>query len=90
MPEGAKRSRTFRRIRRKTPGGRNVLRYEKRKPKKAKCSSCGAGLAGVPRERDFKMQNMGKTQKRPSRAYGGMLCSKCTKDLLKKKARLSK
>ena len=90
MPEGAKRSRTFRRIKRKTPGGRTVLRYEKRKPKKAKCANCGAKLAGVPRERDFKMQNMAKTQKRPSRAYGGKLCTRCTRELLKQKARLSK
>lgn len=87
MPEGAKKSRTFRRIKRKTPGGRTVLRYEKRKPRKARCSNCGKDLAGVPRERDFKMQNMPKTMKRPSRAYGGKLCSKCTREHLKQKAR---
>lgn len=90
MPEGSKRSRTFRRIYKKTPGGRNVLRYEKRKPRKARCSNCGTVLAGVPRVRDFKMQNMAKTKKRPSRAYGGVLCSKCTRNLLKQKARLLK
>lgn len=87
MPEGSKRSRTLRRIFVKTPGGRNVLRYKKRKPKKASCANCGKNLSGIPRERPYKMQNMAKTMKRPSRAYGGNLCSKCTRELLKQKAK---
>ncbi len=90
MPEGSKKSRTFRRVKIKTPGGKSVLRYKKRKPSKAKCANCGAKLAGVPRERDFKIQNMAKTQKRPSRAFGGNLCSRCTREYLKQKARLLK
>ena len=87
MPEPSKRSRTFRRIRIKTPGGRNILSFRKRKPSKATCSNCGKVLSGVPRARDYKMQNMAKTEKRPSRAYGGNLCSKCSRALIKAKAR---
>jgi ribosomal protein L34E len=33
---------------------------------------------------------MAKTKKRPSRIYGGMLCSKCSREVLKQKARVSK
>ncbi len=77
MPAGRYKSRTFRRVYTKTPGGRTVLHYSKRKPGKAKCASCGIQLAGVPRERPYKMQNMPKTKKRPERPYGGYLCSKC-------------
>ena len=90
MPEGAKRSRTFRRLRLKTPGGRNILSFRKRKPSKAKCAECGKVLAGVPRARDHKIQNMAKTEKRPSRAYGGNLCSKCSRAILKEKAKAIK
>lgn len=87
MPEGAKKSRTFRRVNVKTPGGKTILSYRKRKPSKAKCSNCGKVLSGVPRARDYKIQNMAKTEKRPSRAYGGNMCSKCSRDLIKEKAR---
>ena len=70
-----------------TPGGKNKIHYRKRKPSKAKCGRCGAVLKGVPRERPFKMQNMPKTKKRPERPYGGVLCSRCMRDTIIKKAR---
>ena len=71
----------------KVPGGRTVIHFKKKKPAKAKCGKCGAFLPGVARERPYKMQNMPKTAKRPERPYGGNLCSKCTRALLKAKAR---
>jgi large subunit ribosomal protein L34e len=79
MVEGKKRSRTFRRVFKKTPGGKTKKFYLKRKPGKAQCADCGAYLKGVPRERPYKMQNMPKTKKRPERPYGGKLCSICTR-----------
>lgn len=81
------RSRSFRRIKVKTPGGRVVIHYRRKKPKIAHCANCGAILKGVPRERPFKMQNMPKTKKRPERPFGGTLCSKCTRSLMKQKAK---
>lgn len=77
MPAPRYRSRSLRRIYRKTPGGRTVLRYEKRKPSKAQCGGCGAVLKGMLRERPYKMRKTVKTKKRPERPYGGVLCSKC-------------
>lgn len=71
----------------KVPGGRTVIHFKKKKPSKARCSNCGALLKGVPRERPHKMQNMAKSRKKPERPYGGNLCSKCTRNLLRKKAR---
>ena len=71
----------------KVPGGRTVIQFKKKKPSKAKCAKCGALLKGVPRERPHKMQNMDKSKKKPERPYGGYYCSKCTRDLLKSKAR---
>lgn len=83
MPAGRFKSRTFRRIPRKTPGGRVSLQYRKRKPSKAVCGKCGALLAGVPRERPFKMMNMPKSAKRPERPFGGVLCSACMRKKIK-------
>ena len=87
MVRGMFKSRTFRRVSVKTPGGKTVKHYKKRKPSKAVCGSCGAELKGVPRERPYKMQNMPKTAKRPERPYGGVLCSRCTRVLVTEKAK---
>jgi large subunit ribosomal protein L34e len=35
----------------------------------------------------LKMKNMPKSSKRPERPYGGVLCSACTRKLLKSKVR---
>ena len=87
MPCGRYKSRTFRRVYVKTPGNRTVIHYKRRKPAKAQCAGCGKILAGVPRELNFKMQNMPKTAKRPQRIFGGTLCSRCTRAKIIEKAR---
>jgi large subunit ribosomal protein L34e len=79
MVAGRHKSRSLRRVFKRTPGGKTVVRFEKRKPKIAHCAACGAKLKGVPRERPYKMHNMPKTKKRPQRPYGGVLCSSCAR-----------
>ena len=85
MPSGHHKSRTFRRVFTVVPGNRVALHYKKRKPHIAHCGNCGSPLKGVPRERPYKMRNLAKTQKRPERPYGGVLCSKCLRSLIKEK-----
>ena len=51
MPANRFRSRSYKRVNTKTPGGVNVLRYKKKKPSKHVCAECGAVLHGVPRGR---------------------------------------
>lgn len=87
MPSGKHKSHTFRKVFVKTPGGRTVVHYRRRKPAKAKCGNCKAQLMAVPRERPSKMVNLPKTKKRPERPYGGVLCSKCLRERLKLQAR---
>ena len=87
MPTPQQRSRSLRKIVRKAPGGRLLIHYEKKKPKKAHCSTCGKQLAGVPRERSTKMRNLGKTEKRPERMFGGVKCGQCVRRMLMEKAR---
>jgi len=74
----------------RTPGSRTVVHFKSKKPSKAKCGKCGKVLAGVPRELPSKLKNLPKTKKRPERPYGGVLCSKCTRALMKQKARAKK
>ena len=87
MPAGKHKSGRYRKIFVKTPGSKTTVHFRERKPSKAVCGRCKKQLAGVPRERPAKMVNMPKTHKRPDRPYGGVLCSKCTRELLREKAR---
>ncbi len=85
MVEGKRKSRSLRRVHKKVPGGRTVIHYEPRKPKQAKCGSCGKALHGIPRELPSKFRNLPKSQKRPERPYGGVLCSKCMRQKILEK-----
>lgn len=82
------KSKSLRKVYVKTPK-KVVIHYRRRKPKIAKCGKCGKQLKGVPRELPYKMRGMAKTKKRPERPYGGVLCSKCMRALLKEKLRVS-
>ena len=77
MVEGKHKSRSLRRVFKKTPGGDTVVHYRQRKPSVAKCGECGAVLHGIPRGNNSKVGKLSKTQRRPERPFGGVLCSKC-------------
>ena len=82
------KSRSFRRIKVKTPGNRNTTHYVKRKPSKAKCGNCGRPLLGVTRVRASELKRIPKTQKRPQRPFGGVLCSVCSKRVIIDRTRI--
>jgi len=82
-----RRSRSYRRIMVKVPGGTTRLVYKKRKPDRAVCSSCGDVLKGMSSMIHSKLKNTAKSKKRPERPYGGVLCSKCMRKLLISKVR---
>jgi len=86
MVQGRYKSRTFRKVKVKTATGVNV-QYRLRKPKAARCAICHSVLKGTPRQRPVKMKNMPKSSKRPERPYGGVLCSKCTREQIKMQTR---
>ena len=60
MPANRFRSRSYKRMRKNTPGGENVLRYKKKKPSKHVCAECGAVLHGVPRGRPYEIRKLSK------------------------------
>ncbi len=87
MPRGMHKSRTQRRVFVKTPGNRTTIHYRLKTPEKAKCGKCGAVLAGVASKRPVQMAKLSKSEKRPERPYGGVLCSKCTRNVMREKAK---
>ena len=89
MPAPRFRSTSYRRVQRRVPGGRSGTHYLHRKPKQAHCAGCGKVLPGIPRERPYKMRNMALSLKRPSRPFGGTLCSSCMRKEMVSRARSS-
>jgi len=75
-------------VKRRTPKGRTSIHYLKQKPKKATCARCRASLGGVPRAIPSRLKKMTRSQRRVSRKFGGVLCSKCVRVVEKYKARL--
>lgn len=86
MVSGRHKSRTYRRVKVKTTKG-VVIQYRKRKPKQAHCAKCRKPLKGVARGRPYQIKKISKTQRRPQRPFGGMLCSKCMRDKIKEQVR---
>jgi large subunit ribosomal protein L34e len=86
MPSGKHKSRTFRRVFTRVISKTKKF-YKKRIPKIPHCANCKTALKGIPRLRPYKAKKIAKTKKRPERPYGGKLCSKCTRKLLKLKVR---
>jgi large subunit ribosomal protein L34e len=87
MPDGKHKSGRYRKIFVKVPGGNTKVHFRERKPSKAVCGSCKKPLSGVPRERPAVLGKLPKSQRRPERPFGGVLCSKCMRAVLKEEVR---
>ncbi|MBI4139583.1 50S ribosomal protein L34e [Candidatus Woesearchaeota archaeon] len=83
---GRYKNRTFKRKRITLPGGRRTIHYGRGKTGKAECADCGTTLKGTVRGFPSQIQKMSKTERRPERPYGGVLCSKCTRTRMIEKA----
>ena len=83
MPRPALRSRAFRRIKKRLPGGGTIIHYLKRRPSAPRCAGCGKPLHGVARERPILIKRLSRSRKTPERPYGGNLCPGCTRKKIK-------
>ena len=61
----------------KTPSGRFYLKKAAKKPKYHHCATCSRTLPGVNRGTTVEIRRLSKSQRSPSRPYGGQLCSPC-------------
>lgn len=77
----------IKKIRVKLPSGRNVIKTKKEKPSAAVCAVCKKPLHGVPRKDPVQIRKLAKTERRPERAYGGYMCSACSRELFREKIR---
>ncbi|KNC48717.1 50S ribosomal protein L34e [Thecamonas trahens ATCC 50062] len=63
----------------KTPGGRLVVHYMKKKPKGVSCGDCGVQLHGVKCMRGMQQSRAAKSDLSVNRAYGGSRCPGCVR-----------
>lgn len=80
------RSRSYKRISRRTPSGKTVIHYERSKNTPMRCAKCGSVLNGVP-IKESERRLLPKVMKRPERMFGGMLCVRCLREILKEVVR---
>lgn len=73
----------------KTPGGRYYYKRIRAKTSYHKCATCDRILPGVPRGTQVEIRRLSKSERSPSRLYGGQLCSPCTKRKLINAARIA-
>ncbi len=80
------RSRSSKKHMHRTPSGKTNVIYRRKRGAKHKCAICSSFLTGVPPR--SKLKRLRKTQRRPERMFGGVLCSNCVQHLVKQKTRL--
>merc|ERR1711915_1111738 len=64
----------------KTPGGRIVYIYVKKRGSIPKCGDCKVQLPGIKPSRPMQRTRMSKRLKTVNRTYGGSRCHKCVRE----------
>jgi len=89
MPTRSLRGKAKKHVQVRLPGNRSAPHYKKDKVKGTHCIRCGQSLAGIPRLTPSKLGKLYPTQRKIQRPYGGQLCHKCLRELIKETARAS-
>ena len=63
----------------KTPGGKLVAQYIKKRAKGPMCGDCGTRLPGIASLRPKEYKQITKSKRTVARAYGGSRCAGCVK-----------
>ncbi|MDP4012783.1 MAG: 50S ribosomal protein L34e [Candidatus Nanoarchaeia archaeon] len=87
MPTPRHRTSTFRKVFVKTPGGRTIVQYKRKKSARAQCAQCQRYLAGVACGIPSRVKKLPKSSRRPERAFGGVYCSRCSRTKIVELAR---
>ncbi|MEM3832945.1 MAG: 50S ribosomal protein L34e [Thermoprotei archaeon] len=87
MPRPALRTHSRAKVKVRTPSGKTSLHVRPRNTEKARCIICNKPLHGT--HVSLKARKMALSEKRPSRPYGGYICSTCLSNLISAKVRAS-
>ncbi|MEM0094690.1 MAG: hypothetical protein QXT89_01490 [Candidatus Micrarchaeaceae archaeon] len=78
------RSNSFRKLDRVTLKKRHVIHYERRRDSMPHCAICGKELNGLTTDRHAK----GRSLRTNARLFGGVLCARCTAEVVKLSSRV--
>nr|MBI4156841.1 hypothetical protein [Candidatus Woesearchaeota archaeon] len=67
---------------RKKLASRVSVYTRKERPGKKTCANCSKVLPGILNFKTSKIRNIARTRKRPSRKFGGYLCSRCSRKMI--------
>ena len=81
------RSRSKKRVKVKTPGGKAALHFKKKRPAPARCARCGRKLNRA-KLNSTEIRKVTKVQRRPERPYPE-LCPSCMREVIKERVRLN-
>ena len=81
----AQRTRSMKKTRIRTPGGKTVVRIKKKRPSYHKCGKCGSKL-NRKRLRIKEIKNIPKTKRRPERPLPE-LCPRCMREAMRDRVR---
>lgn len=87
MVRGFLKNRTFKRVRVSLPGGGSKIQYRRARNGAPQCADCGGVLKGTARGSPSQIMKLSKSERRPDRLFGGVLCSACSKERIILRAR---
>ncbi len=71
-----RRSNSWRKLKRVTNNGKNTIHYKRKANSQPHCAICENELNGISIKG-------GKTRRTNARIFGGVLCARCTQDVIK-------
>lgn len=86
MVAGARRSRSMKRVAVRKPSSKSVIEYRRGRAQKPTCPS-GRELPGTARGGKHELGGLTKTQRRPSRPFGGVLSSPALRVVMRERAK---
>ncbi len=78
-----KRTRSVKKVKKKTPGGRTVTHFKAEKAKACKCGRCKTLVKNIATGSNTELSGMSKSKKGTSMPYSGVLCNKCIDTLVR-------
>ncbi len=87
MVEPAKRTRSKKKTKVRTPGGKTVTHFKRPRANRARSAISGTQLSGVATGTATQLKNMNKSSKVPSRPYAGVLAPQELDNLIRYLAR---
>lgn len=87
MTKPWQRSRSKKRVKKKTPEGRVTTHFRRKRSGAPRCARCGRKLPGMRARNSKALKRLNRSRKKVNRPYGGNLCSACMRSEIRGRVR---